>query len=171
MSRDLHKIKKKWKVEYEEKINSSLESLWELISSPSNLELFHPFCSSNKTIKWPGENSIDELIYLNGLTYIRKFTNWEEKKGYSLFIGEKNKDQSYVIWDIYKKEECIYLKISVYPYFLRNFPKIASYIPYKLIVTPALQSYLKSVIGGINYYLETKSITPKNYFGEHKWFS
>ena len=76
-------------MEYEEKINSSLESLWELISSPSNLELFHPFCSSNKTIKWPGENSIDELIYLNGLTYIRKFTNWEEKKGYCLFIGEK----------------------------------------------------------------------------------
>ena len=88
-----------------------------------------------------------------------------------MFIGEKNKGQSYVIWDIYKREESIYLKISVYPYFLRNFPKIASYIPYKLIVTPALQSYLKSVIGGINYYLETKSITPKNYFGEHKWFS
>ena len=34
LSRDLHKIKKKWKVEYEEKINSSVESLWELISSP-----------------------------------------------------------------------------------------------------------------------------------------
>ena len=69
-----------WKIEYEEKINSSIESLWELISLPSNLELFHPFCRSNKAIKWSGENSIDELIYLNGLKYIRKFTKWEKKK-------------------------------------------------------------------------------------------
>ena len=160
-----------WKAEYEEEINSSIESLWELISLPSNLELFHPFCRSNKAIKWSGENSIDELIYLNGLKYIRKFTKWEKKKGYSLFIGERNKAQSYVTWCIYKKNKSLYLKISVYPYFLRNFPKIISYIPYKLIIIPALQSYLKSVVGGINYYLETKSITPKNYFGEHKWFS
>ena len=59
--RDLNNIKDKWKVYYEEKINSSVDSLWDLISSPSNLEIFHPFCKSNKIIKWPGEHSIDEL--------------------------------------------------------------------------------------------------------------
>ena len=88
--RDLNNIKDKWKVYYEEEINSSVDSLWDLISSPSNLELFHPFCKSNKIIKWPGENSIDELIYLNGLTFIRKFKSWKKKKGYSLLIGEKD---------------------------------------------------------------------------------
>ena len=92
--RDLSNISDKWKVSYEEKINSSIDSLWGLISAPSNLELFHPFCKYNKTIKWPGKNSIDELIYLNGLTFIRKFKSWHEKRGYSLLIGEKDKEQS-----------------------------------------------------------------------------
>ena len=169
--RDLNNIHTKRKVYYEEKINSSLSSLWDLISSPSNLELFHPFCKSNKIVNWPGEHSIDELIYLNGLTFIRKFKTWDKKKGYSLLIGERDKEQSYVVWEITKKNESIYLKITVYPYFLQNMPKIISFFPYKFIVIPALESYLKSVIGGINYYLKTKKIVPKNYFGKHKWFS
>ena len=124
---DLLKIKKMWKAEYEQKINSSKVNLWDLISAPSNLELFHPFCKSNKVIKWPGKDSIDELIYLNGLTYIRTFKQWEKLKGYSLLIGEKNKGQSYVVWKIFKKKESLYLKITVYPFFLRNFPKVISY--------------------------------------------
>lgn len=169
--RDLKNINGKWKVHHKEKINFSIDELWDLISSPSNLECFHPFCKSNKIIKWPGEKSTDELIYLNGLRYIRKFKTWNEKKGYSLLIGEENKKQSYVVWEITKKQELVFLKITVYPYFLENFPKIISYLPYKLIVIPALESYLKSVIGGINHYLKTKKKVPKNYFGEHKWFS
>ena len=168
---DLKKIKKKWKAEYVEEIQASSSQLWDLISSPSNLELFHPFCKSNTTIKWPGENSIDELIYLNNLNYVRRFHSWDELKGYSLFIGEKGKGQSFVVWEIYFKKESLFLKITVYPYFMRSFPKLISYIPYKLIVIPALEAYLKSVIGGINYYLTTKTKTPKNYFGHHKWFS
>ncbi len=169
--RDLNNLADKWKVQYEEEINSSIDTLWNLISSPANLELFHPFCKSNEVINWPGKNSIDKLVYLNGLTYIRKFKYWNEFKGYSLFIGEKNKGQSYVVWEIKKKNNSIFLNISIYPYFLKNFPKVISYVPYKLIVIPALESYLKSVVGGINYYLKTKRKTPKNYFGFHKWFS
>ena len=169
--RDIKKIKNKWKAEYSEKIDASIDQLWNLISSPSNLEIFHPFCKSNSVIKWAEKDSIDKLVYLNGLTYFRKFCEWEIKKGYSLFIGEKNKGQSYVVWKIYEKNSSIFLKISVYPYFMRRFPKIISYLPYKLIVIPALEAYLKSVIGGINYHLNNKKITPKNYFGEHKWFS
>ena len=103
--RDLNNIHTKRKVYYEEKINSSLSSLWDLISSPSNLELFHPFCKSNKIVNWPGEHSIDELIYLNGLTFIRKFKTWDKKKGYSLLIGERDKEQSYVVWEITKNNE------------------------------------------------------------------
>ncbi len=171
LMRDIKKIKNKWKAQFELKIDAKVNQIWELISSPSNLESFHPFCKSNKTITWPGKKSVDELIYLNGLTYIREFYTWEKLKGYSLFIGEKNKKKSFVIWEIFSKNESQFLKITVYPYFLRNLPKWISYLPYKLIVIPALEAYLKSVIGGINYHLKNKEITPKNYFGEHKWFS
>ena len=165
------KYKRVWKIEHEEKINTSVKNLWHLISSPSNLELFHPFCKSNKAVRWPGDNSIDILIYLNGLTYERKFLSWEKEKGYSLLIGEKEKENSYVVWKIFKKNSSVYLRITVYPYFLRNYSKFISFFPYKFIVIPSLKSYLKSVIVGINYYLETKKRIPKNYFGSHKWFS
>ncbi len=167
----MDKLKNIWKIEHEEKISTSVEKLWELITSPSNLELFHPFCKSNKVIAWPGKNSIDELIYLNDLKYIRSFISWEEFKGYSLLIGEENQKQSYVIWKIYKKQGLVFLKITIYPYFLRDIPKAISYLPYKLFVIPKMTSYLKSVIGGINYYIERKKKTPKKYFGSHKWFS
>ena len=42
--RDLKKIKNKWKAQFELKIDATAIQIWELISSPSNLELFHPFC-------------------------------------------------------------------------------------------------------------------------------
>ena len=147
------------------------EKVWSIISKPGHLNEVHPFCKSNKVIIWPGKKSIDKLVYLNGLTYKREFYSWEKSKGYSLFIGEKEKEQSYVVWEIFDINESNYLKITVYPYILRDMPKLISYLPYKFIVIPTLESYLKSVIRGVNYYLTTKNKTPKNYFGYHKWFS
>ena len=37
------------------------------------------------------EKSKDILVYLNDLTFIREFLTWEKNIGYSLIIGEKNK--------------------------------------------------------------------------------
>ena len=69
---DLLKIKKMWKAEYEQKINSSEVNLWDLISAPSNLELFHPFCKSNKVIKWPGKDiNSDVRFYDKIVTNLR----------------------------------------------------------------------------------------------------
>ena len=102
--KDLKNFKKIWKAEYEMKIDSSIASIWEIITKPKNLELVHPFCKSNETINWPGVGSKDILIYHSGLKYIREFLTWDKEKGYSLLIGEKNKDRSYVVWKIFKKE-------------------------------------------------------------------
>ena len=41
----------------------------------------------------------------------------------------------------------------------------------EFLIKPNLEKYLESVIGGINYYLRTNKIVPKNNFGEHNWFS
>ena len=54
---------------------------------------------------------------------------------------------------------------------MRKYPKIISYIPHKIIVEPYLKKYLKSVIGGIDYYLKNRKTVPRNYFGKHEWFS
>jgi len=34
-----------------------------------------------------------------------------------------------------------------------------------------LENYLRSVIGGINWYLINKEPVSKNHFGTHPWFS
>ena len=58
------------------------EDVWDLISTPSYLELVHPFCESNTTESWSGVGSKDTLVYLNDLTFIREITAWDEMKGY-----------------------------------------------------------------------------------------
>ena len=80
MDVNLEYYTKSYRVSVKKKINGSIEDVWRLISKPSNLELFHPFCKSNKTIKWPGVGSIDELIYLNNFKLIREFFMWEKMK-------------------------------------------------------------------------------------------
>ena len=34
------------------KLNTEINEVWGLFSKPSHLELFHPFCRSNKIIVW-----------------------------------------------------------------------------------------------------------------------
>ena len=76
-----------------------------------------------------------------------------------------------VKWEITPHKKNTSLSITVYPYFLNNYPKIISYLPYKIVVTPQLKSYLHSVLRGIKYYLDKGIIVEKNKFGSHKWFS
>ena len=102
--KDLKKIKNKWKAQFELKIDATKSQIWELISSPSNLELFHPFCKKNNVIKWSSNDSIDEIEYLNGAVFRRKFYNWIEKEGYDLYIGAHGKPKSHVSWRIKKDD-------------------------------------------------------------------
>ena len=39
--------KNSWSVKLIKRINSNRDEIWNLISSPKNLELYHPFCKSN----------------------------------------------------------------------------------------------------------------------------
>ena len=100
-------------ISVKKKINGSREDAWELISKPSNLELFHPFCMSNKTIKWPGVGSIDELIYLNNFKLVREFFKWKKNEGYQLLIGRKGGRKSLVVWEIIKESKDIFLSLSL----------------------------------------------------------
>lgn len=55
-------------------LNHSVDIVWDVVSSKNALELYHPFCLKNDVIE---HKKKDELIYLNGLTYIREFTTWQ----------------------------------------------------------------------------------------------
>ena len=160
-----------WSVSYNSQIKSDVDTVWQIISSKSNLELFHPFCKKNKVIKWSKENSIDQIEYLNGFIFQREFSKWEEKRGYDLYIRQLKKPKSFVQWRIKENEPNCELEIRVFPYLLNQGSKIIFWLPFHAVVKPLLSNYLASVVNGLKLYAEEGSPTPKNHFGRHIWFS
>ena len=167
----MNQYKKTWPISVEKEIDASTEKIWNIISKEGNLNLVHPFCKNNYALAWASENSVDVLEYLNGLTFIREFKTWNPGQGYSLLIGTKKGKKSYVEWKITTRNKKNHLSITVYTHYMKNYPKFISFFPYEFMIKPNLKKYLQSVIGGINYYLLNDKVVPRNYFGEHKWFS
>ena len=149
----------------------SVENLWEVVSSPNYLNNVHPFCKENSIIKWNNDHHEDKILYLNNKTYIRNFVSWKALKGYDLWIGDNNKDQSFVEWRLEKAGNRSKLTITVYPFLLSNWPRILSFLPYFLYINIKLKSYLFSVLSGIDWYIKENTPVPKNQFGKHSWFS
>ena len=149
----------------------SVENLWKVVSSPNYLNNVHPFCKENSIIKWNNDHHEDKILYLNNKTYIRKFVSWKALKGYDLWIGDNNKDQSFVEWRLEKAGNRSKLTITVYPFLLSNWPRILSFLPYFLYINIKLKSYLFSVLSGIDWYIKERTPVPKNQFGKHSWFS
>ena len=149
----------------------SVENLWKVVSSPNYLNNVHPFCKENSIIKWNNDHHEDKILYLNDKTYIRKFVSWRALKGYDLWIGDNNKDQSFVEWRLEKAGNRSKLTITVYPFLLSTWPRILSFLPYFLYINIKLKSYLFSVLSGIDWYIKENTPVPKNQFGKHSWFS
>jgi hypothetical protein len=148
-----------------------VERLWEIVSSPNYLNNVHPFCRENSIIQWSNEHHEDKIIYLNERTYIRRFVSWRNLEGYDLWIGDNNKNQSFVEWRLEKVGTGSKLTITVYPFLLSSWPKVFSFLPYFLYINIKLKSYLFSVLSGIEWYVKEKAPVPKNQFGRHSWFS
>ncbi len=149
----------------------SVENLWKVVSSSNYLNNVHPFCKENSIIKWNNDHHEDKILYLNDKTYIRKFVSWRALKGYDLWIGDNNKDQSFVEWRLEKVGNRSKLTITVYPFLLSNWPRVLSFLPYFLYINIKLKSYLFSVLSGIDWYIKENIPVPKNQFGKHSWFS
>ena len=160
-----------WHIEHSQMIKCKLDKLWETISSESNLELFHPFCNKNQVTSWPGNQSQDRLVYLNGRTMTRNFVFWQENHGYDLFINEDGVDPSFVSWRIKQVSKNSLITISIFPYLFNKGNKIFNWFPFRVLIRPSLEKYLYSVLGGLKYYLENDKKVEKNQFGIHPWFS
>lgn len=162
----------RWPVVAEMTIAASAYDLWEVVSSPGNLELCHPFCSRNPVISWPGSGSRDEVHYLNGLVFERRFCRWIDGTGYDLEIGTRGGRRSFVSWRIQPASECkSKLRIAVYPHVLQQIPVMVRWVPHLLKVRPMLQQYLSSVVKGFDWYLTRGEAVPRNQWGSHPWFS
>ena len=160
-------------VNYSVNLDCSPKDTWSIISTKSHLELFHPFCEKNPVKKWPGKGAVDELQYLNGWLFERNFLNWYENEGYDLLFGRKYGRQSYVSWRIAptKYPTRSRISITIYPFVFNTGSKFFQKIPFSLFVKPQLDSYLRSVLGGLQWYVINQTPISRNHFGIHKWFS
>lgn len=112
-----------WPVAVSESIAAPAQDVWAAIAMPGNLELCHPFCDSNPVTKWPGPESRDEVHYLSGWVFERRFSRWIEGVGYDLEIGRRDGSSSFVSWRIAPAGDrnCT-LRIAVYPHVLQGIP-------------------------------------------------
>jgi len=162
----------KWPVGAEQFIAAPVNKVWEIISAPGNLELCHPFCRKNPVEIWPGPDSRDQVQYLNGLVYERRFCRWMEGAGYDLNIGRRDGATSYVSWRISSEgEDKSLLSITVCPHGLQHIPVPLRWAPHLLRVRPMLRHYLSSVVKGFEWYLTRGEPVPRNQWGTHAWFS
>ncbi|NNF04542.1 MAG: hypothetical protein HKN17_08750 [Rhodothermales bacterium] len=153
-------------------IAAPADDVWKAISMPGNLEPCHPFCASNPVQAWPGASSRDELHYLNGWIFERRFCHWIEGVGYDLEIGRRGGRTSFVSWRIEPDSESeSTLRITVYPFVVQHWPLAIRWLPHLLRVRPLLGSYLSSVVRGFEWYVTRGEAVPRNQFGTHPWFS
>ena len=155
-------------VEATANFNKPKKVIDDAIKKPGCLEDFHPFCLSNKTLSWPCNNSEDELIYLNGVRYKRRFFNWNED-GYDLEVGG-SKRKSIVNWIINGDNNNSSLIIRINPNLLfKN--RLIKWLAWNLYIKFMIQSYVNHVVRGFKFFIETGDKVRSNQFGKHSWFS
>ena len=155
-------------VEATANFNKPKKVIEDAIKKPGCLEYFHPFCLSNKTLSWPGNNSEDELIYLNGVKYKRRFFNWNED-GYDLEVGG-SKRKSIVNWIINGDNNNSSLIIRINPDLLfKN--RLIKWLAWNLYIKFMIQSYVNHVVRGFKFFIDTGDKVRSNQFGKHSWFS
>jgi hypothetical protein len=161
-----------WPVASEQRIAAPAQKVWDVISTAGNLELCHPFCERNPVHIWPGPDSVDEVHYLSGWVYERRFFQWHDGVGYDLEIGRRGGSKSVVSWRITPLDagSCV-LNITVYPQVLPNWPTALRWVSHVLRIRPVLKRYLESVVRGFEWYVVRGKPVPRNQFGRHPWFS
>ena len=157
-------------VTYKLNLNFERDKVWSVLEKKEHLNLFHPFCKKNEAQSWDNKTKRDSLEYLNGVILHRDFFEWNEGIGFKLNIGTKNGKKSKVIWEL-KGGKTSSLRITVYPHIYSDKNSIIYLFAYLIFIRPGLRRYLKSVLLGLEWYLENQKPIPNNQFGSHKWFS
>lgn len=162
----------RWPVAAGTVIAAPRNDVWNLISSPGLVSLYHPFCESNPVYEWPGAGSHDEIHYFNGLVLERRFTNWIEDVGYDLEIGRPGGRKSTVSWRVAERDgHWTTLRITVYPHGLQHRSLVIRWLPHVLRLRPQLRRYLNSVLKGLDWFITRGKPVQRNQFGAHPWFS
>jgi hypothetical protein len=162
----------RWPVAVSRMIAAPSSKVWEVISSPGALPLYHPFCEKNPVFEWPGPGSRDEVYYFSGWVFERRIVNWIDDVGFDLEIGRPDGRVSFVSWRIIPQDErrsCI--SIIIYPHGLQHLPRVVRWAPHLLFLRPRLKQYLRAVANGLDWFITNGQPVRRNQFGAHPWFS
>lgn len=148
------------------------ERVWEVMATAGALERYHPLCTDNPVAEWPGVGAQDAIHYLSGVVLHRRFTAWEEGRGYELEIGSDRWPTSYVRWELVAKgPEESELTISILANAFINYPSIVRWALHRWYLRPLLRRYLRAVLRGLDHYVTTGCEVTPNQFGRVALFS
>ena len=162
----------KWPVGVSRVLAAPPSKIWEIISSPGALPLYHPFCEKNPVFEWPGPDSNDEIHYFNGVVLARRCIAWHEDIGFDLEVGRQGGRISTISWRIAEvKQRRSSIAITILPHALQNVPVVVRWLPHLFWLRPQLERYLKSVVDGLHHFVTRGEKVQRNQFGAHPWFS
>ncbi len=146
--------------------------MWETMATGGALPQFHPFCQRNPVTRWPGVGSQDSIHYLSGVVLHRRFTGWDEGRGYALEIGPDGGTASFVRWELVPLGDArSQLTISIWPAAFAGYPTAVRWALHRLWLRPMLRRYLDGVLKGMEHYLTTGRPVAPNQFGRVRYFS
>ena len=113
------------KVNSTEIIQVPAAKLWEGVTAEGHLAVAHPYVEVHTHDGPMGPGAKDRIVYLNGLTFDRHFTDWREGEGYTLLIGRpQGRSRSRVEWHIESLGPTqSSLSITVHPDLLNRMPR------------------------------------------------
>lgn len=171
-SRQAAKLRTAPSVSQSIRLSACREDVFSILAQPNHLELFHPFCKSNSVSSWDLECRRDQIEYLNGLVLERNFLEWIPNEGFELLIGRSPTRRSLVRWSVIDKGPSgSEISISVHPFIYLHWSWMKTRFLHRFWIRGRLQSYLGSVLAGLDYYLRSGKPTPRNFQGTHPWFS
>jgi hypothetical protein len=153
-------------------IAAPADAVWAAVSTPGHLADCHPFCERNPVSVWPGVGARDEIHYLSGWIYERRFVEWVDGAGYDLEIGSRGGPTSFVSWRIDPRgpDSCS-LSISIRPHKIERGPVGLRWLLQLTYVRRMLHRYLDSVVRGVEWYVARGEPVSHDQFGVHPWFS
>jgi hypothetical protein len=143
------------------------EIIWKIISTPGNLQAYHPVVEANLAESWDASKATDMLRYYSGLTLYRQVYQWLEGEGYDLVIGQSlETPNALVSWRIRSEElgRCLF-KISLY------LIKHQGGSGLKRSTRERFARYLDSIVKGIAHLAVTGEAVAEDQFGKVEGFS